>query len=54
MQYKLMSASIVQSPILLNFYKARPLELTLDTGFTSSMVRASSAKTYGFPVTVAS
>ena len=46
--------SIVQSPVLHTFYHDRPIQLTLDTGATSNMVRASSAAAYGFPVTPAS
>ena len=46
--------SIVQSPVLNTFYHEHPLQLTLDTGATSNMVRASSAKLYGFPITPAS
>ena len=49
-----LSASIVQSPVLNTFYHEHPLQLTLDTGATSNMVRASSAKLYGFPITPAS
>ena len=45
---------IVQSPVLRTFYHEHPVQLTLDTGTTSNMVRASSAKAYGFPVTPAS
>ena len=45
--------SIVQSPVN-TFYHERPVQLTLDTGATSSMVRVSSAKLYGFPITPAS
>ena len=43
--------SIVQSPVLNTFYHEHPVQLTLDTGATSNMVRASSAKMYGFPMT---
>ena len=46
--------SIVQSPVLNTFYHEHPVQLTLDTGATSNMVRASSAKMYGFPITPAS
>ena len=46
--------SIVQSPVLNTFSHEHPLQLTLDTGATSNMVRASSAKMYGFPITPAS
>ena len=46
--------NIVQSPVLNTFYHKRPVQLTLDTGGTSNMVRASSAKLYGFPITPAS
>ena len=46
--------SIVQSPVLNTFYHEQPVQLTLDTGATSNMVRASSAKLYGFPITPAS
>ena len=46
--------SIVQSPVLNTFYHEHPVQLTLDTGATSNMVRASSAKLYGFPITPAS
>ena len=46
--------SIVQSPVLNTFYHEHPVRLTLDTGATSNMVRASSAKLYGFPITSAS
>ena len=46
--------SIVQSPVLNTFYHQHPVQLTLDTGATSNMVRASSAKLYGFPITPAS
>ena len=45
--------SIVQSPVLNTFYHDHPVQLTLDTGATSNMVRASSAKLYGFPITPA-
>ena len=38
--------SIVQSPVLNTFYHEHPV-----TGATSNMVRASSAKMYGFPMT---
>ena len=41
--------SIVQSPVLNTFYHEQPVQLTLDTGATSNMVHASSAKLYGFP-----
>ena len=43
--------SIVQSPVLNAFYHGHPVQLTLDTGATSNMVRASSAQLYGFPIT---
>ena len=46
--------SIVQSPVLNTFYHEHPVQLTLDTSTTSNMVRASSAKLYGFPITPAS
>ena len=46
--------SIVQSPVLNTFYHEHPVQLTLDTGATSNMVRASSAKLCGFPITPAS
>ena len=46
--------SIVQSPVLNTFYHKHPVQLTLDTGATSNMVCASSAKLYGFPITPAS
>ncbi|CAB4008750.1 Retrovirus-related Pol poly from transposon opus [Paramuricea clavata] len=46
--------SIVQSPVLRTFYNEHPIQLTLDTGATSNMVRASSATAYGFPVSPAS
>ena len=46
--------SIVQSPVLNTFYHEHSVQLTLDTGATSNMVRASSTKTYGFPITPAS
>ena len=36
--------SIVQSPVLNIFYHEHPVQLALDTGATSNMVRASSAK----------
>ena len=43
--------SIVQLPVLNTLYHEHPVQLTLDTGATSNMVRASSAKLYGFPIT---
>ena len=46
--------SIVQSPVLNTFYHEHPVQLTLDTGATSNMVRASTAQLYGFPITPAS
>ena len=46
--------SIVQSPVLNTFYHEHPVQLTLDTGATSNMVRASYAKLYGFSITPAS
>ena len=46
--------SIVQSSVLNTFYHERPVQPTLDTGATSNMIRASSAKLYGFPITPAS
>ena len=46
--------SIVQSPVLNTFYHEHPVQLTLDTSATSNIVRASSAKLYGFPITPAS
>ena len=46
--------SMVQSPVLNTFYHEHPVQLTLDTGATSNMVRTSSAKLYGFPITPAS
>ena len=46
--------SIVQSPVLHTFYHQHPVQLTLDTGATSNMVRASPAQLYGFPITPAS
>ena len=46
--------SIVQSPVLNTFYHEHPVQLTLDTGATSNMVRASSTQLYGFPITPAS
>ena len=45
--------SIVHS-LVLNIYHEHPVQLTLDTGATSNMIPASSAKLYGFPVTPAS
>lgn len=35
---------IVQSPVLNTFYHKHPVQQTLDTGATSNMIRASSAK----------
>ena len=46
--------SIVQSPVLHTFYHEHPIQLSLDTGATSNMIRASSASAYGFPVLPAS
>ena len=46
--------SIVQSPVLHTFYHEHPIQLTLDTGATSNMIRASSASAYRFPVLPAS
>ena len=46
--------SIVQSPVLNTFYHEHPVQLTLDTGATSNMVRVSAAQLYGFPITPAS
>ena len=46
--------SIVQSPVLNTFHHEHPVQLTLDTGATSNMVRSSSAKLNGFPITPAS
>ena len=46
--------SIVQSPVLNTFYHEHPVPLTLDTGATSNMFRASSAKLYGFLIPPAS
>ena len=46
--------SIVQSPVLHTFYENHPIPLTLDTGATSNMIRESSARLYGFPITPAS
>ena len=43
--------SIVQLPVLNTFYHEHPVQLTLDTGATSNMIRVSSAKLYGFPIT---
>ncbi|PFX17939.1 hypothetical protein AWC38_SpisGene17717 [Stylophora pistillata] len=46
--------SIVQSPVPHTFYHEHPVKLTLNTGATSNMIRASSAKQYGFLITPAS
>lgn len=46
--------NIVQSPTLNTFHHEHPVQLTLDTGATSNMIRASSAKLFGFPITPAS
>ena len=46
--------SMVQSPVLNTFHHEHPVQLTLDTGATSNMVCASSAKLYGFPIIPAS
>ena len=43
--------SINQSALLHTFYHPHPVQLTLDTGATSNMVRASSAQLYSFPIT---
>ena len=43
--------SILRSPVLNTFYHKHPMQLTLDTGATSNMVRASAAQLYGFPIT---
>ena len=45
---------IVQSPVLNTFYESHPVPLTLDTGATSNMIRESSARLFGFPITPAS
>ena len=45
---------IVQSPVLSTFYESPPVPLTLDTGATSNMIRESSARLFGFPITPAS
>ena len=45
---------IVQSPVLSTFYESHPVPLTLDTGTTSNMIRESSARLFGFPITPAS
>ena len=44
---------IVQSPVLSTFYESHPVPLTLDTGATSNMIRESSARLFGFPITLA-
>jgi len=49
-----LNMSIFQSPVLNTFYREHPVQLTLDTGATSSMVRVSSAKVYGFLITPSS
>ena len=46
--------SKVQSPVLHTFYHEHPVQLSLDTGTTSNMVRAFSINLYGFPITPAS
>lgn len=46
--------SIIQSPVLNCFFRQHPVRLTLDTGATSNIVRASAARLYGFPITPAS
>ena len=45
---------IVQSPVLSTFYESHPVPLTLDMGATSNMIRESSARLFGFPITPAS
>ena len=49
-----MGVSVIQSPVLNTFYKHHPVQLTLDTDATTNMIRASSARAYGFPIKSAS
>ena len=46
--------NIVQSPTMNTYYDSRPLKLTLDTGATTNMIRASTAKEFNMPITPAS
>ena len=45
---------VVQSPVLTVFYQQHPVSLTIDTGATTNMIRASTAKAYRLPVQPAS
>ena len=49
-----MGVSVIQSPVLNTFYKHHPVQLTLDTDATTNLIRASSARAYGFPMKSAS
>ena len=41
---------VIQSPYLNVYYKQHPVRLTIDTGATTNMVRASTAKHIGLPI----
>lgn len=46
--------NVVQSPVLTAFYKHYPVRLTLDTGATTNMVKASFARGVNIPISPAS
>ena len=45
---------VVQSPVLYTFYRQHPMAITLDTGATTNMIRASTASVCKLPITPAS
>ena len=46
--------SVVKSPVLYTFYRHHPMAITLDTGATTNMIRASTARVCKLPITLAS
>ena len=53
-EHSICRVNIIQSPVLSAFFHDHPVQLTLDTGATTNMVRASATDYYGFSVSPAS
>ncbi|KAK2156293.1 hypothetical protein NP493_1980g00016 [Ridgeia piscesae] len=45
---------VVQPPVLYTFYRQHPMAITLDTGATTNMIRASTGRVCTLPITLAS
>lgn len=54
LRHSALRVNVIQSPFLMAHYKQHPLHLTIDTGATTNMIRASVATHVGLPIHKAS